>query len=92
MCSLLIEKSLYLCRELKTEKIMLEKLGAMLIDLVKYALTGLFIYPLLAGLEKDVSYYTIVGISAVVVTLGGLFLQRKKRPNDNSNSNNSNNN
>jgi LPXTG-motif cell wall-anchored protein len=68
----------------------------MLIDLVKYALTGLFIYPLLSGLEKDVSYYTLVGISSVVVTLGGLFLLWKKRPtansNSSSNSSNSNNN
>jgi hypothetical protein len=52
---------------------MLEKLGSMLIDLVKYALPVLFIYSLLSGLETDVSYYTLVCISSVLVVRRFIF-------------------
>jgi hypothetical protein len=67
---------------------MLEDIGDLLLDLVKYVSTALLVFPLLDGLEKDWHYYTFVGCSVGVVAVVGLALKhfgKNKRNHKNKN-------
>jgi multidrug transporter EmrE-like cation transporter len=74
-------------------KIKMGKLGDMFLDVVKYVATGLFIYPLLAKMDKDWTYYLLVGVGMLIVAaLGFFFHYHDKNDDDNNNDNNINNN
>jgi low affinity Fe/Cu permease len=67
---------------------MYEKLGDIALDIVKYVSTGMIIYPLLDGFDKDWRYYILTSVGVVVLAVVGLLLhhiQKKKNNDDNKN-------
>jgi hypothetical protein len=66
-----------------------DKIINLLIDIVKYVFTVALLYPLLAGMEKNGQYYTLVGAGVAVGVTAIVLLQRlpknKKKNNDEQN-------
>jgi ABC-type enterobactin transport system permease subunit len=63
-----------------------EKIMDLLIDVVKYVFTAALIYPLLASMDKDWKYYSVVlaGLAAGAVAIAILhhFIRKKKNNNN----------
>jgi hypothetical protein len=70
----------------------MEKVGDIILDVVKYVATAMLVYPFLDGMEKDWQYYTLVSAGVIVFAALGIFLHYYKKKDKKNKKNNKRNN